>query len=192
MQKFIKVSFSIVLMTLICLASYAQQDARPRKSPKASVTQRVGADTDIVINYNRPGVKGRKVWGDMVPYGMYPGNQYSKDKPFPWRAGADENSTISFNKDLMIEGKKIPAGKYSIHMLAGEREFKVMFNTASDGWGSYAYDASLDALVITVKPVAAEHTEWLEFGFKDLTDDSATAYLRWEKLEEPFKIQLAK
>lgn len=191
MQKILKISFSIVLMTLICLAAYAQQDARPRKSPKATVTQRIGVDTDIVIDYSRPGVKGRKVWGDLVPYGMYPGDQYSKNKPFPWRAGANENTTITFNKDLMIEGKKIPAGKYSIHMLAGQSEFKIMFNTASDGWGSYGYDAGLDALVVAVKPVTVEHTEWLEFGFKDLTDDGATAYLRWEKLEVPFKIKLA-
>lgn len=191
MQKFLNISFSIVLMALLCHVSHAQQDARPRKSPMASVTQRIGADTDIVINYSRPAVKGRKVWGEMVPYGMYPGDKYSKDKPYPWRAGANENTTISFNNDLMIESKKIPAGKYSIHMIAGESEFKIMFNKVSDGWGSYGYDATQDALEVTVKPVAAEHTEWLEFGFKDLSDNGATAYLRWEKLEIPFKIQLA-
>jgi hypothetical protein len=85
-------------------------------------------------------------------------------KPYPWRAGANENTTITLSKDVLIEGEKLPAGKYSIHMLPGESEFKVMFNKVTDAWGSYTYDASQNALEITVKPVGAEHTEWLEFG----------------------------
>lgn len=185
-----KTGLFIILSMMICTYSIGQ-DARPRKSPKASVTQQLGADGEVTIQYGRPGVKGRTIWGDLVPYGLYPGNQYSKDKPFPWRAGANENTTITFNQDLLIEGKELPAGSYSIHMVAGPQEFKIMFNKATDGWGSYAYDASMDALAITVKPAAAEFTEWLEFGFKDLSDDSATAYLRWEKLEVPFKLKLA-
>lgn len=168
------------------------QDAKPRKSPKASVMQRIGADTDVVINYSRPAVKGRKIWGELVPYGLYPGNKYSKDKPFPWRAGADENSTIEFNNDLMIEGKKVPAGKYSIHMVAGENEFKIMLNKTSDAWGSYTYNADEDVLNITVKPLKAEHMEWLQYSFDELSDDGATAYLHWEKIKVPIKLKLAK
>ncbi len=190
MKNLLKTCFLVLLMVGISYVSYSQ-DAKPRKSPKASVTQRLGVDTDIVIDYSRPGVKGRKVWGELVPYGMNPGNQYSNNKDYPWRAGANENTTIAFNKDLLIEGNKLPAGKYSIHMLPGEKEFKIMFNKTTDAWGSYSYDAAQDALVITVKPVACADTEWLEFGFEDLTDNSATAYLKWGKLEIPFKVQLA-
>lgn len=186
------ITFSVLLvLAMFATASLVSaQDAKPRKSPKATVSQRIGADTDIVIDYSRPGVKGRTVWGELVPYGMYPGNKYSKDKPFPWRAGANENTTIAFNNDVKIEGKTIPAGKYGIHMVAGESEFKIMFNKVNDGWGSYAYDASKDALVVTVKPVKAEHTEWLEFCFEELTESSATAVLKWGKMKIPFNVAL--
>jgi uncharacterized protein YuzE len=187
---------SITFSILMVLAIFAvtnlaiAQDAKPRKSPKATISQRVGVDTDIVIDYSRPGVKGRTIWGELVPYGLFPGNKYSNEKPFPWRAGANENTTISFNHDVKIEGKAIPAGKYSIHMIAGKSEFKIMFNKVNDEWGSYKYDASKDALVITVKPVSSAHTEWLEFGFEDLSDTGATVYLQWEKLKIPFKLEL--
>ncbi len=167
------------------------QDAKPRKSPKASVSQTIGAGTDITIHYSRPGVKGRTIWGDMVPYGMYPGNKYSKEKPFPWRAGANENTTITFNHDLLIEGEKIPAGKYGVHMIVSEKSVKIMFNKKNDGWGSYAYNADEDMLTVKVTPVKDEHMEWLEFGFSELSDNGATAYLRWGKLKIPFKVQLA-
>ena len=167
------------------------QNAKPQKSPKASVMQRVGADTDIVIDYSRPAVKGRKIWGDLVPYGMYPGNKYSKEKPFPWRAGANQNTTIEFNHDLKIEGQKIAAGKYGIHMLVSEKNVEIMFNKANDAWGSYSYNADENALVVTVTQVKAGDTEWLEYGFDNLSDNSATAYLQWEKIKIPFKIELA-
>ena len=181
----------MALAFLLFTIAVPAQDAKPRKSPKASVMQRVGVDTDITIDYSRPAVKGREIWGALVPYGMNPGNKYSKGKPYPWRAGANENTTIEFNHDLLIEGQRIPAGKYSIHMLPSETEFKIMFNKKNDLWGSYAYDPAEDALVVSVKPVPASFTEWLEYGFDGLSDNGATAYLKWEKLKIPFKIELA-
>lgn len=188
--KFNYLSIFVAILFMLYGSFAVAQDAKPRKSPKASVTQRIGADTDVVIDYSRPAVKGRTIWGDLVPYGMNPGNKYSKDKPYPWRAGADENTTISFSKDVKIEGKSIPAGKYGVHMLPGENEFKIMFNKVNDSWGSYAYDASQNALEVTVKPVACEHTERLEFGFESLFDTGATGYLKWDKLKIPFKVSL--
>ena len=181
--------FALVIMA-INVDTQAQD--KPRKSPKATTSQRIGIDTDITIDYSRPGVKGRTVWGEIVPYGMYPGNKYSKNKPFPWRAGANENTTIEFNNDLKIEGQSILAGKYSIHMLASETNFKIMFNKKNAEWGSYSYDASQNAIEIEVTPEKVEHTEWLEFGFDNLSANGATAYLRWEKLKIPFKVELAK
>ncbi len=180
---------AIVLMTFaqVTLA----QNAKPQKSPQASVSQRIGVDTDIEIDYHRPAVKGRKIWGELVPYGMHEGNKYSKNKPYPWRAGANENTTISFNHDVMIEGKKIAEGKYSIHMIPSEGKFKIMFNKVNDSWGSYAYDASQDVLTVEVATEKAENKEWLEYGFDELSESGATAYLRWEKLKIPFKITLA-
>ena len=192
MEKAKFYSFSIFVAFLFLISGFVSvaQDAKPRKSPQASVSQRIGADTDVVVDYSRPAVRDRTIWGDLVPYGMNPGNKYSNDKPYPWRAGANENTTISFSKDVKIEGKTIPAGKYGLHMLPGEKEFKIMFNKVNDSWGSYAYDAAQDALVVTVKPVACEKVEWLEFGFEGLSDTGATAYLKWDKLQIPFKIDL--
>jgi len=185
----IRISFVLGLVLFVSQLLYAQNQG-PRKSPKAKVSQTIGVDTEVVIDYGRPGVKGREIWGGIVPYGLSEGNKYSDNKPYPWRAGANENTTISVSKDVMIGGEKLPAGKYSIHMVPGKSEFKIMFNKTNDAWGSYTYNASDDALVVTVTPKPCEHVEWLEYGFSDLSDNGATAYLRWEKLEVPFEIQL--
>jgi len=167
------------------------QEAKIRASLKAGVMQTLGTDAVIKIEYGRPGVKGRKIWGDLVPYGLAPGNKYSENKPYPWRAGANENTTIESNKDLMVEGKPLPAGKYSIHMIPGETEWIVIFNKNNSAWGSYTYKQEEDALRVTVKPVKAPFKEWMEFGFDDLAGTSATAYLHWVELKVPFKVQLA-
>jgi hypothetical protein len=167
------------------------QGNQVRASLKATVMQRLGVDTDITIEYSRPGVKGRTIWGELVPYGMAPGNRYSKDQPYPWRAGANENTTFEITKDLLIEGQKLPAGKYGIHMIPSEKDWVVIFSKNSSGWGSYAYNQEEDALRVTVIPVKAPHQEWLVYGFEDLAGNSATAYLHWEELKVPFKISLA-
>ncbi len=167
------------------------QSSEIRLSLKASATQRLGVDTDITIDYSRPGVKGRKIWGELVPYGLAPGTEFSNEKPFPWRAGANENTTIEFNKDLLIEGEKLSAGKYGIHMIPAEKDWVIIFSANNSAWGSFSYDQEEDALRVTVTPVAAPHQEWLIFGFEDLAGTSAIAYLHWETLKVPFTIKLA-
>lgn len=187
-------TIGLVLVLALLLAVPAPSLAQENKLPaslKASVTQRLGADCDITIDYSRPGVKGRKIWGALVPYGMSPGNKYSKDKPYPWRAGADENTTIEFKKNVLVEGKPLPAGKYGVHMIPGEKEWIIIFSKNNSAWGSFAYNQDEDALRVTVTAVKAPHEEWLTFGFDDLAGTSATAYLRWEQLKVPFKIQVA-
>lgn len=186
-------SFGIVLVLafLQVLPSTALAQGQVRPSLKAGVSQRLGADVDITIEYGRPGVKGRKIWGALVPYGMAPGNKYSKDKPFPWRAGANENTAIEFKKDVLIEGKPLAAGKYGLHMIPGEKEWIIIFSKNNSAWGSFAYSQEEDALRVTVTPVQAPHQEWLMYGFEDLAGTSATAYLHWEQLKVPFKIKLA-
>jgi hypothetical protein len=182
---------SLVVLLALPSASFAQQKSQVRPSLAASVTQRLGADTDITIKYSRPGVKGRKIWGELVPYGMAPGSQYSMNKPFPWRAGANENTIIEFNKDIVIEGTKLAAGKYGIHMIPSEKDCVIIFSKNSTSWGSFSYSQEEDALRVTVTPVKAPHEEWLTYGFEDLAGSSATAYLHWEQLKIPFKIKLA-
>jgi hypothetical protein len=181
---------ALIGLAVLPLTAFAQGNG-PRPSLMASVSQRLGTDTDITIVYSRPGVKGRVIWGDLVPYGMAPGNQYSDNKPFPWRAGANENTTIEFGHDLLIEGQRLPAGKYGIHMIPSQTTWTIIFSKKNAEWGSFSYDQAEDALRVTVTPVAAPHQEWLMFGFDDLAGTSATAYLWWEKLKVPFRIALA-
>jgi hypothetical protein len=171
-------------------ASAAQAKKAPA-SLKASVIQQLGADTLITIEYSRPGVKGRKIWGDLVPWGLAPGNKYSKDKPFPWRAGANQNTTFEISKDVMVEGQKLAAGKYGVHMIPGEKEWIIIFSKNNKSWGSFAYNQEEDALRVTVVPVKAAHEEWLAYGFDDLAGTSATAFLHWEQVKVPIKIKIA-
>ena len=185
--------FSIIALACLVsfpLTAFAQGDG-PRPSLGATVTQRLGTETDITIQYSRPGVKGRTVWGDLVPHGMAEGNDYSNGNPIPWRAGANENTTFETTGHLMVEGQRLPAGKYSVHMIPTESTWTIMLNHTNDAWGSYTYDEAWDALRVTVTPVAAPHQEWLLWGFEDLAGTAATVYLHWEELKVPIKIELA-
>ena len=172
-----------------CSAVWAQQAKapKPQPSPLASVMQRVGADTNITINYNRPGVRGRTIWGDLVPYGMAPSNQYAP-KPHPWRGGANATTTIEFSGPVRVEGNALPAGKYGIHFIPTEKNWTVIFSKNSTGWGSFAYDEADDALRVTVTPVKAPFTEWLQYGFDGLSDTGAVVFLQWEELRVPFAV----
>lgn len=181
-----------VIFSLFVIPTLLQaQDDKPRPSLKAGVSQRLGVDTDITIEYSRPGVKGRVIWGELVPYGLAPGNKYSDNKPYPWRAGANENTTFEFSKDILVEGKKLPAGKYGIHMIPTKSDWTIIFSKNSELGGSYKYNKEEDALRVTVTPVKAPHQEWMMFGFEDLAGTSATAYLHWELLKVPIAIKLA-
>jgi hypothetical protein len=148
-----------------------------RVSPKAGVEQIVGL-TDINISYSRPGVKGRKIWGDLVPYNKV------------WRAGADEATKFTFSSDVIIEGKKLPAGSYSFFVIPNEKEWTLIFNKTADQWGAFEYNESQDALRIKVKPKKSEHQEWLAYTFSDMAKNSAIINLVWEKIKVPFKIEV--
>jgi tetratricopeptide (TPR) repeat protein len=147
----------------------------PRPSQHAVLTQRIGI-TDITINYSRPLVNGRKVWGGLVPYGQ------------PWRAGANENTTITFSDPVTIEGQPLAAGTYGLHMIPNENEWIVAFSKVNTAWGSFTYDKAEDALRVTVKPVATDLHDALTYDFDDLKADSAVVTLRWEKIAVPFKV----
>jgi hypothetical protein len=186
------ISLLILSFFLILPSAASAQGNQVRLSLKASVMQRLGVNTDITIVYSRPGVKGRKIWGGLVPYGMAPGNKESKGKPFPWRAGANENTTIEFSKDVLVAGQKLPAGKYGLFMIPSEKDWVIIFSKNDSAWGSFSYNQAEDALRITVTPVEAPHMEWLMYGFDDLAGTSATAYLWWDNLKVPFEIALPK
>ncbi|MCW8850283.1 MAG: DUF2911 domain-containing protein [Melioribacteraceae bacterium] len=181
----------ISLLTIFLFSSIVTgQDKEPKKSPKAKFVQTIGIDTEVTFEFNRPGVKGRTIWGELVPWGFEPGNKYSDEKPYPWRGGANENSTIEFSKDIMVEGQKVPAGKYSMHFKTGKDEWTVMLNKVNDQWGSYKYDPAQDIATFTVKPIEAPHQEWLTYGIDEYEGNTARAFLHWEKLKIPFKLEV--
>lgn len=184
----------LVILTLVLAFPTDSQAQRSQVRPslKATVSQTIGADTVVTIVYSRPNVKGRKIWGDLVPYGLAPGNKYSKGKPYPWRMGANENTTIEFSKDVLIEGKQLAAGKYGMHAVPSEKDWVVIFNKVNKSWGSYAYDKAQDALRITVTPSEGAFLESLAFYFYELAGTSAVANLHWEKLRVPFKVEVVK
>lgn len=185
-------SLIVIFTSILLLVStiVTAQDKEPRKSPKAKFSQTIGIDTEVSFEFCRPGVKGRTIWGDLVPWGFQPGNKYSDNKPFPWRGGANENSTIEFSKDLLIEGNKVAAGKYSMHFKPGEKEWTIMINKVNDQWGSYKYDPSLDVASFTVTPEEAPHQEWLNYGIDNYEGNSANAFLHWGNLKVPFKLEV--
>lgn len=175
----------------MCAASQAQLTTTASGgNKKAVVGERIGL-TDVTIHYDRPHVKGRegKIWGGLVPVG-FNNLGFGSAKAAPWRAGSNENTTITFSTDVMVEGHQLPAGTYGVFMAYDPNETTVIFSKNSTSWGSYYYDEAEDALRVKVKPVATDvSTEWLKYEFVNETDSSATVQLTWEKLSIPFTIQ---
>ncbi|MCB9898867.1 MAG: DUF2911 domain-containing protein [Planctomycetes bacterium] len=168
------------LLSAVSLAASAASQQAPalpavRESPAASVTQRIGL-TDVTVSYHRPGVKGRTIFGGLVPYGEL------------WRAGANENTTIAFSHDVTIEGKPLAAGTYGLHMIPRPDRWTIVFNGDHESWGSYFYREEADALRVDVTPEEAPSTEWLRYDFDDLTDSSATLSLVWAETAVPMHI----
>jgi hypothetical protein len=160
----------------LCQAQTVMLDL-PRQSQHAVVTQRIGI-TDITLNYHRPLTNGRQVWGKLVPYGQV------------WRAGANENTTVTFTDPVTIEGQSLDKGTYGLHMIPGENQWTVIFSKMSTAWGSFSYKQDEDALRVTVKPQTAEFHDALTYDFDDLKPDSTVVTLRWDKVAVPFKVEV--
>jgi tetratricopeptide (TPR) repeat protein len=178
---FIRVFRPLVLfLAALVAASAASGQAftplkTPQASPEASAQQTVGI-TDIKISYHRPAVNKRKVWGELVPYKEV------------WRAGANENTTISFSTDVSVGGQKLPAGTYGLHMIPTEKDWTVIFSKQNAAWGSFSYDQKEDAARITATPQAAEFHERLGYTFEDPTDTSVQVAMTWEKIKVAFPV----
>jgi len=149
----------------------------PRQSQHALVMQRIGI-TDITINYHRPLTNSRQIWGKLAPYGQV------------WRAGANENTTITFTDPVTIEGQSLDKGTYGLHMIPGENEWTVIFSKDSTSWGSFSYKQDDDALRVKVKPAAAETHDALAYDFDDVKPDSTVVTMRWDKVAVPFKVSV--
>jgi tetratricopeptide (TPR) repeat protein len=149
----------------------------PRLSQRAQITQRVGL-TDITIVYHAPFAGGRELFGKTVPNGQV------------WRAGANENTTISFTDDVNVEGHILAAGTYGLHMIPNADQWTIIFSKNSTSWGSFSYDEKEDALRVNVKLAAAENRDSLAYSFDDMKVDSATVTMRWGKVAVPFHIKI--
>jgi hypothetical protein len=150
----------------------------PEASPAATVSQTIGL-TEVTVVYHRPAVAGRPVWGQLVPYGE------------TWRAGANENTTVTFSSDVKIGGKPLRAGTYGLHMIPTAKDWTVAFSTMTSAWGSFTYDPKEDALRVTVTPRSnATSEERLAYRFDDPTETKATLVLAWEKLAVPVAIEV--
>lgn len=175
-----KIQSRLFLTLATCLITsllWAQGDRANRPSPPATASGKI-KDANITINYSSPAVKGRKIFGDLVPYGQV------------WRAGANEATIFETDKAIKVEGKPLPAGKYSLYAIPGEKEWTMVFNKQTGQWGvkrggATSRDESQDALTVKVKPKKASGmNERLAY---DVNDKGFV--LRWENVEVPVSIK---
>ena len=171
------VAVAMAAAALLAAAPALAQLDLPRPSPKATVSQTVGL-TDITITYCRPSVKGRAIWGGLVPYDQV------------WRTGANEATTITFSDDVAVEGTKLPAGTYGLFTIPGKDEWTVVFNKGAKQWGAYEYKQADDVLRIKAKPHAVDTHELLTIIFPSVSTDSVTVAIVWEKLAVPFTVNV--
>jgi hypothetical protein len=177
-------SANIILLTILLIGaltieSYSQKKEEVRISPKATVKQTVGF-TNITIEYSRPGVKGRTIWGGLVPYNAV------------WRAGANEATKITFATDVKINGKKLKAGSYSFFAIPTEKNWTLIFNKVADQWGAFEYNDVEDALRVEVTPEKENNCwqEWLAYTITKTSDKTAVVRLEWEKLKVLFTVEV--
>jgi hypothetical protein len=176
-----KIISSKLLLTMLALLVttllWSQEDKSKRPSPPATATGTVNGAT-ITIDYSSPGVKGRKIWGDLVPYGKV------------WRAGANEATLFTTSKDILVEGKKLPAGKYSLYAIPGEKDWVIIFNSKTGQWGvkddeSTTEEPANDVLRVTVKP---QKSSAFNERMKFVIDEKGFA-LEWENLRVPVSVR---
>ncbi|HST52820.1 MAG TPA: DUF2911 domain-containing protein [Pyrinomonadaceae bacterium] len=206
----------LVLLSLAAVAPAQQQPKvrLPQASPASTLSQTIGV-TDITIVYHRPAVRGRTVWGDAPAdkvAALVKANAVGPDasgegtldgapgggKDFPlepnghvWRAGANEATRFTVSDDVLINGQKLPAGAYSLHVIPNKDEWTIIFNKTADQWGSFRYDAKQDALRVKVKPMwLQESQEILSYEIPQVTANTAQVWIRWEKVAVPFTVEV--
>ncbi len=179
---------SLITFFIISIASLQAQINTPRASQMATVSQTIGTSS-VEITYSRPSVNGREIWGKLVPYGLNDLG-FGTSKAAPWRAGANENTTITFSHDATVEGKPIKAGTYGLHLEVKENNSAtLLLSNNSTSWGSYTYDPGEDALSADIVTTTVPHTELLTYEFTQVTPTTATVALKWEKKSFPFTVE---
>jgi tetratricopeptide (TPR) repeat protein len=171
-------AFAVAAVAAAASPAAAQQTIQglPEASPHATIAQTVGIST-LTIDYHRPAVAGREVWGALVPWDQV------------WRAGANDNTTIELSDPARIGGQTIPAGTYGLHMLPGRERWTVILSRNSTSWGSFSYDAAEDAVRLEVVAQPSEFDERLRYSFDDVDEGSAEVALHWADLRVPFRVE---
>lgn len=205
MKRPLPSSARLALAAALALGSSAPVAAQldslppPGNNQRAEVTQWMGP-VAVTVSYSSPDVhsptgedRSGQIWGELVPWGIapnpfFPG--YGTAEVMPWRAGANENTTIRFSHDVEVEGQALAAGIYGFHLIPGAEEWGVVFSRNATSWGSFFYDPAEDALRVTVKPEAAEYREWLTYDFADRQLDTTVLALHWERLRVPIRIRV--
>lgn len=168
---------SFVLTLGIFSLALAQQIQMPQASPTATISQKIGL-TDVSVEYSRPSTKGRKIFGELVPYGEV------------WRTGANAATVITFNTPVIIEGNNLPAGSYALYSIPGKSDWTIIFSKNTKLWGAVGYNKDEDALRFNVKPgKTGQKYETMEINFVDMTDTGASIAIKWENVRVKFRIE---
>ncbi|WP_311327208.1 DUF2911 domain-containing protein [Capnocytophaga sputigena] len=171
-----KIVFLIGILTS-CI-SYAQNFSYPMASPRQVITQQFSV-SQVTVDYGRPSVRGRKIFGELVPYGKV------------WRAGANQATSISFLQPVKVGGKPVKKGDYAIFITPEQHQWKIVLNYDADAWGAYSYDPNENAIEFTVPVIQTKDLqESLEFSFESLSNEKLNLIIRWEytKVEIPIEI----
>jgi Protein of unknown function (DUF2911) len=188
----------LLLLVILFSASnlFAQMDLPASgNNPRAIVTEEVGI-TSITIKYSRPDVNKRegKIWGKdttVITNGFSSSSLITNKNTQPWRAGANENTIITFEHDVKVEGKDLKAGSYGLHMAVWPEKVTIIFSNQAGSWGSFFYDEKNDALRVDVKPVKLDKSvEWLKYEFIEHREKYCVIALQWETLSVPFKLDV--
>ena len=169
------------LLLISCLtlcAAAPERELFPRLSPHATVSQTIGTTT-LSLAYDRPAVRGRKVWGGLVPYGQI------------WRSGANWATTITFSDAVKVEGRAVPAGTYALFTVPGPEHWTIILNRRARQWGAFEYQPKDDVLRFEARTkLVKDHTEWLTYEVYPASRASAYVDLYWEKLRVSFLVEV--
>jgi len=183
--------FAIAITIMAAIAGFAQPVTTPRTpSPAASVSQTIGISV-VTVNYSRPSVKGREIWGKLVPYG-WNRQGFGNGNSAPWRAGANENTTIRFTHPAKVEGQTVPPGEYGLFFVVNaDNTGEVILSKDHQSWGSFFYEPEHDQLRTKIQLRENAFTEMLTYDFINNTKNSSELVLNWEKKQLPVKIEFA-
>lgn len=181
----------VLVLVFISFLTVAQPITTPRAASPAAVTSQTVGISTVTVKYSRPAVKGREIWGALVPYGWNV-QPFGARNEAPWRAGANENTVITFTHPAKVEGTTVPAGSYGLFFVINkDNSGEVILSKDYKSWGSFWYDPKQDQLRANIQLRAAPDTEFLTYDFTNLTKNGAELVLNWEKKQFPVKIEFA-